>query len=369
MPDSEEQQAGNDQPTLSLNEERLPLTESRLAAEPTVATSSPLAGQSVPGTGLPAPSESFGAFDMPEGTGTVAPYAAPPTPEARYASSTYPPVAGAAPYPPMAGSVPYPAPGYAYAPGQPVPFVPFPPMPVPKLPAPIYFPLTRKAPVHMQIFGMLFYSLLMAISIMGILLYLASSYHPGLTIFVNPSGEINGLAILLVVVLVVLVAPACTLLSGALFGSWRGLLVSLASIGGGFFITHLSNNQFETVPKIEGVLTLLGLPIAALIVGLIYDARKYAAWWKSMFTMMLGASIISIWFFAFVFAMGVNSDTFAAGANSSSNPAAFMAGVWIVGGCFSFIGILGLTFPIAGIEGLIHWRIVVEKEQAIAKKP
>ena len=248
-----------------------------------------------------------------------------------------------------------------YAPDQLPGYLPY--APAPKAKAPLYFPLTRQAPIQIQFFGMLFYSLFMALSIMEIILYLVNAARPGSSTVANPNGTTNGLSILLICVLVLLVAPVCSLLCGVLFGSWRGLLVSLFSVGGGLLIAHLSNKQFWINPTVQSFLPLLGLPIAAFIVGLIYGLRKYAAWWKSMLTMMLGSAIASIWLIVSVIVLNIHSGNFAAQAATSPNPQTFMASIWIAGSCLSIAGMLGLTFPIAGIEGLLHWRVAASKKR------
>ncbi len=289
----------------------------------------------------PSPSESFGSFDMPAATMLIDPYAYP-----QNQSGQEPLAAPSVPISP-----------YSYVPGQPMP----PYVSMLKAKAPLYFPLMRQVPTPRQFFDMFLYSVFMAFSIMGVLLYLLNAYNSRSSVFVTSDGSSNGLSILLTFVLVLLVIPACSLLCGALFGSWRGLLVSLVSIGGGLFITHLINSQFGSGRGFASALPLLGLPIAALVVGLIYERRTYAAWWKSMFTLMLGAAIASIWFVTSILVTEAGAANLA--AQASPHPQAFIVGLWIGGAIFSLVGILALTFPIASIEGLIHWCVAVEKKR------
>lgn len=306
-----------------------------------------------------APSESFGSFDMPISASQSDPYAVP-----RSASSAYPPYQpapanGPAPAP---ASPPGPMPGYGYPlmPANGYPLAPAAPAPSKK---PIYFPITRGASALVQVFDILVYSLLTAICIMLIPLYLQKSSDESFSLYTNPDGSVNGLAILLTIVLVLLVVPACSLLCGALFGSWRGLLVSLLSIGGGILLGKLSDNRLWNLTAYQTYLVLAPLPITALIVGLFYDRRKYAAWWKSMLTMLLGSAIIAIWLYVILFVLVANNIDLLNVPSSRLTPQQMLAGVGIVYGCFAIFLILLWTFLIAGIEGLIHNRIAAVKNK------
>lgn len=257
-------------------------------------------------------------------------------------------------------------PGYGYpsAPGY-----SYPPMPVQSAPAPaspkkpIYFPLTRGVSVLVQIFDMLVYSLLAAICVMLIPLYLLKSYENNFSVYANPDGSVNGLAILLTIVLALLIVPACSLLCGAFFGSWRGLLVSLLSIGGGLLLGHLSDDRLWNPTAFQTYLGLAPLPIAALVVGLFYDRRKYAAWWKSMLTMLLGASIIAVWLYILLFVVVANNITLLNTTTTTMTSQQLLAGVGVVYGCLAIFLILLWTFLIAGIEGLVHNRIAAVKNK------
>ena len=308
------------------------------------------AGQSAPPV-----SESFGDFG--------------PLPDIKHQAS--PP----APFQP-APVLPPPGPPGLNAPqtGQPPQYYPYPPgfgpvgpgpvyMPVSRPKAPLHFPLFRQAPVYIQTFEMVFYILVMALTIMGIVLSLYHNYQSGVSVLVNPDGTANGLAILLVILLVLLVIPACSLLAGALFGSWRGFIVSLFSFAGGLLISHLSNPAFWNTGAIQGYLVLAPFPLAALVVGWVYEHRKYAAWWRSMFTLMLGAGIISLCLAIIVIVVDLNSPTIMEDLSTSTSPQAFMAGLWIAGGCI-FLGLIPLlTFPIACIEGIIHASITTANKK------
>lgn len=330
---------------------------------PTVAAGSGAAPVQQPFGNPAAPSESFGSFDMPGSASQNDPYALPlstPRPSQPYSSALVP---GNVPAP-TSGYPPAPAPGYGYPPA---PAYGYPPMPVQPASAspkkPIYFPITRGVSALVQVFDMLVYSLLAAICVMLIPLYLLKSYENNFSVYTNLDGSVNGLAVLLTVVLVLLIVPACSLLCGAFFGSWRGLLVSLLSIGGGLLLGHLSDERLWNFSAFQTYLGLAPLPIAALIVGLFYDRRKYAAWWKSMLTMLLGASIIAVWLYILLFVFVTNNITLLNTTTTTMTPQQLLAGVGIVYGCFAIFLILLWTFLIAGIEGLIHNRIAAVKSK------
>lgn len=255
-------------------------------------------------------------------------------------------------------------PGYSYPP---MPAYSYPPMTATPAPAspkkPIYFPLTRKASALVQTFDILVYSLLTAICIMLIPLYLEKSYETNFSVYMNPDGTANGLAILFTIVLVLLIVPACSLLCGAFFGSWRGLLVSLLSIGGGLVLAHLSDDRLWNLAAFQTYLPLIPLPLAALVVGLFYDRRKYAAWWKSMLTMLLGSAIIVIWLYVLLFVFVANNVSLLNTSTTTLTSQQLLAGVGIVYGCLAIFLILLWTFLIAGIEGLIHNRIAAVKNK------
>lgn len=223
--------------------------------------------------------------------------------------------------------------------------------------APLYFPLTRQAPNQMQVLGMLLYGLLSALSIAAFSLFIIN--HPSVTNFVQADGTMNSQAFLLAASAVCLLIPACSLLCGALFGSRRGILVSLLAVGGGLLITHILNY----LPwSNQSFLSLLGLPIAAFIVGLMYERRTSASWWKSLFTMMLGSAIISSWLTLVMIISTLNSPSFTSALAASSQPHILTTELWIGGAVFSCLGILALTFPSVGLAGLIHRCIAARKK-------
>jgi hypothetical protein len=323
------------------------------------------------GQSAPPAAESFGDFGpLPEMEQPVSqptlfqpgPTAPPPVP-----INQYPPQSGQPPqyypYPPQSGQPPqyYPYPPGLGPTGSSVPGPVY--APAFRVKAPLHFPLFRQAPAYIQIFEMVFYIVFMAVAIMGIVLSLYHNYQSGVGVLANPDGTANDQAILLVIILVLLVVPACSLLAGAIFGSWRGLIVSLCSLAGGLLISHISNPVFWNTSAIQGYLFLAPFPLAALVVGWVYERRKYAAWWRSMFIMMLGAGIISLCLAILVMVVDFNSPTIMQDLSTSTNPQAFMVGVWVAGGCI-FIGLIPLlAFPIACIEGIIHASITVASKQ------
>jgi serine/threonine protein kinase len=218
---------------------------------------------------------------------------------------------------------------------------------------PIRFPLTRHAALHLQIFGMLAYGLVLAISIMGIALFMVKAYNPGSTsgIYTNLDDSVNYMSIILTVVLVLVIVPASSILSGAFFGSWRGCLLSLCIVYGGLTITHLSDFTFFWNPTSwPDYLILAPLPVSALVVGLIYDLRHFASWWKSLFTLMLGNTIIIGSLYALVLIVEYTSLASTLGIDTSDATA--MANVLL--GCFGICTVILLTLPTACIEGIVH---------------
>lgn len=334
------------------------------------------AGQALPvgqypgqGQAFATPAESFGSFgplpDYPPGTSYNGPQFSPPSfiptnvpPSApTYAYPSAPPAASAYPSNPIAGN-PY-APGVSGVLPYP-PYGMYPPFPAPvKIKKPLLFPLTRNASALLQIFGMLLYSLLLAISVMGCILGLFRAAITNTSVYINADGSINSLSILLTIALLLLLIPAGSLFSGVFFGSWRGLLVSLISLGGGVVLAHVTDPRFGNPDAtLLTYLPFAAPAITALVVGFVYGRRKYAAWWKSMFTMFLGTAVLLIWFSTFAYLSAANSsnlDIFASNARMTiQNYLAYMA---IGFGCFSLLGILLLGLLYAGIEGIIHFML------------
>jgi hypothetical protein len=163
---------------------------------------------------------------------------------------------------------------------------------------PLWFPVTRKMHPLWQLLAMLVYSAAMIGSIFGIARVFSDSYssvyYQG-NVFTYADGQAQYENIVLLCVLVLLVVPGVSLLAGTFFGGWRGLLVSILSIGGSAYLinnAHLS--LFKGFPQ-AGLLELLPFALSALIVGWIYSSRKYAAWWLSWFVQMLGAFVLLLY--------------------------------------------------------------------------
>lgn len=345
------------------------------------------AGQNMPPAQSPAqhfaaPAESFGSFGpLPNAPTNTPDYNEPPSTPAGLPGNPYAPMPTTAnPYPansapgnPYAPTVanPYsatPVPGYPstqgypYTPGMPgaLPYTPYgiyPPYPATlKTRKPIHFPLTRKAPVLLQVFGMLLYSLVMALSIMGCALTLLRAYVDNANVYSNLDGSINGLSILLTCVIALVLVPACSLFCGVFFGSWRGLIVSLLAVIGGFLIAHVTDSRFGNPnASWQSYLPFASLPVTALVVGLVYARRKYAAWWKSMFTMLLGTAVLILWIFVCIYSIDTTSSNLTIlAANAHETQQNYLATVALGFGCIALviIPLLGLLF--AGIEGIIH---------------
>lgn len=186
------------------------------------------------------------------------------------------------------------------------------------------FPLTRRATVRQQMAGMALYALLMALSIAAI----------------NLVAYLRGGPVVLLLPFFLLGASSA--LCGTLFGSWRGTLVSVCSFGGGLLLIHLLNTPF---PHLEDSLDyssslieayLIPGPLAALVVGAIYDRRHDENWLKSILTMLLGMTIALVGF----------------STQGELGPLA---------GCYFLFMIPLSTFPLVGIEWLIQKYIASRK--------
>src|SRR5258707_2701943 len=183
----------------------------------------------------------------------------------------------------------------------------------------LLFPLTRHVPMPLQISSMLLYSLVMVLSIMGCILTLLRAYVLNASVYLNVDGSTNGLSLLVTSVLALLLVPACSLFCGVFFGGWRGLLVSALAVGGGLLVTHVTDYRFGNLNASPLIYLLpAALPLAALVTGLIYDHRQYAAWWKSLLTMFLGTADLVISFLASFYALAAPDANFEAAVTNTT---------------------------------------------------
>lgn len=333
----------------------------------------------VPTRPFVAASESFGSFGPTpnyavETDATAQPLSPAPSPAAQpsEANPALPPQSVAMPYSmpgtipgapavyPQSVTMPYPPAGqqgpgypvnYPYAPGIPG-YLPAPILRKQK--QPVRFPLTRKAPALLQIFGMLLYGLVMIICIMGCTLTLLRAYVNNASVYLYSNGDRNDLSILITSVLILVLAPACSLFCGALFGSWRGLLVSAFSVSGGLLISHLTDARILNADtSMQTYLLYASLPLTALVVGLVYDNRVYAAWWKSMLTMFLGVALPVIASAALIYSQAApDASLNAALIHTTAQSYLTTLAVIFAIASLILIPLLGLLY--AGIEGILH---------------
>ena len=160
---------------------------------------------------------------------------------------------------------------------------------------PLCFPLTRRARVWQHLLGMALYSLCMALTIAGglVLILLTNQYMTNVWMGV--------LYVLLLLWLVLFVLPASTAFCGVVFGSWRGALVAAVSTGGGLLLTQCLTSVIPVLQVYSSYhaldrqppssLYLLSGPLAALVVGLLYDVRHDEEGWKSLVILVLGMAI------------------------------------------------------------------------------
>lgn len=254
---------------------------------------------------------------------------------------------------PVYPSVPQPVmqPMYNYAPAMAVPVY------VPPPRKPLRFPLTRGEPLYIQALIALLYSALVAISIAAIANTMIGYYRPGSNIYTNANGSFNGSELILTLVLILVIIPACSLFCGAFFGAWRGLGVSILSVGIGLFFTKFSVPPFWVQTDLPGYAFLAVLPLTALITGGIYTKRKYAAWWKSWFTLMLGVAIICAWTsITLAVADGISpSFNLATSMNITTGSTSTVASAIATSfSCLSLLVLLILSLTTAILEGIIH---------------
>ncbi len=226
---------------------------------------------------------------------------------------------------------------------------------------PIRFPLIRKAPALLQIFGILLYSLVLVICIMGCLLLLLRAYIDNGNVYFNVNGSTDGLSVVITCVLLLVLAPACSLFCGVFFGSWRGLLAALLALGGGLLMSHLTDPRiFNIDAGLQIYLLIASLPFTAFIVGLLYDRRQYAAWWKSMLTILLGLIVPVVGLLTFIYTQAAaNADVAASlGHTTTQN---FLAILTVGFACISLLAIPLLSLLYAGIEGIIHSLLARER--------
>lgn len=237
---------------------------------------------------------------------------------------------------------------------------------VPPPPKPLHFPLTRGAPFLAQIFGMLFYSVVIAVSISSILHAMIGFYSAGSSIYLDRYNNSNGTAIILTFVLALVIVPGCSLFCGVFFGGWRGLLVSLLSLGGGLYAIQFPEPPFWSQTTLPGYVFLAILPLCALIIGGIYSRRKYAAWWKSWFTMVLGVALICVWISVTLAIADGTSPSFdmarVFNITSGSGSSAISAIVTSLG-CLSLLILLILSLTTAILEGIIHSIVAASKKK------
>jgi hypothetical protein len=149
----------------------------------------------------------------------------------------------------------------------------------------------------------------------------------------------------------VLIIPASTMLCGALFGSWRGLLASVLSIGGGLLLILGFNNFFS---GFQGYLSTFYMPLqpwlipgllAALAVGVIYDFFRHdEKWGKSFLPLLLGSVVVYVGFIISLSAMYPN-------------------GTWGPLSACLFVCLIPVsTFSMAGLEWLLRRFIVPRSE-------
>ncbi|WP_151759453.1 hypothetical protein [Dictyobacter vulcani] len=148
---------------------------------------------------------------------------------------------------------------------------------------PAVLPLTRRTSKKQQVLAMLLYSLISILILVSCLFTINSNIDK------DPNSWFGLIKFCQTVVLVCVLAPATTLLCAALFGSWRGALVSCISIYSSIQITHLLNNHFRPDMSLVSFWFLIPVFIVILLVGLSYDLRKYVGAPIPVFVLFAGS--------------------------------------------------------------------------------
>ncbi|GER91869.1 hypothetical protein KDW_60310 [Dictyobacter vulcani] len=153
---------------------------------------------------------------------------------------------------------------------------------------PAVLPLTRRTSKKQQVLAMLLYSLISILILVSCLFTINSNIDK------DPNSWFGLIKFCQTVVLVCVLAPATTLLCAALFGSWRGALVSCISIYSSIQITHLLNNHFWIDMSLASFWFLIPVFIVILLVGLSYDLRKYVGAPINVIVILLGALVLVV---------------------------------------------------------------------------
>ncbi|HET8846211.1 MAG TPA: hypothetical protein VFN35_32415 [Ktedonobacteraceae bacterium] len=212
---------------------------------------------------------------------------------------------------------------------------------------PLYFPLTRSLSPIKQYCLLAIYSLFLLILFAGCYLYLRLR-PPNQSFYfflVQPGEAVDLLQVFLFLFFSFLVLPVTTLLSGALFGSGRAfLIVSFVLIGTAGIILYSTNMPITGRDIPLGMVYLLIFSGAAELVGFFYERRRFAAWWKSLLIFLLGATGIAASLTILIFIQASPRN-----ATPDELLTFYLSTIGL-----GLIFIIGMTFPVAGIEGLLH---------------
>lgn len=247
---------------------------------------------------------------------------------------------------------PFPPVGYSYSPtSYPIPLV----QAATGTKKPLFFPLTRNASVGKQVASIAVYSILMTVLFVGNSFLIAitqMNQMPG-NIFIHRDGTANGFFILVLSIFLLLTLPATSLLSGALFGAVRAALAAMIIVGTTaglwFFYAWLQHVPVNISFNSPVLIAFILVPLTAALVGFFYDRRRYAAWWHSFLTLLLGSACFVTVMLTLVAIFGHPADVSA------------LAGFYIIMGCFGIVMTPLIALPIAGIEGGVHAILVARK--------
>jgi hypothetical protein len=188
--------------------------------------------------------------------------------------------------------------------------------------APLPFPLFRQTPSWLHMLVLLLSSLLLALgrTYSGpVLLSLYRMQTPLPFLSFYPSFYLPFFlsffpSLFLPLLFQGLLLATSTLLCGMFFGSWRGTLVCGLAIAGSLLLPSFLHNgagysfSLKSLLTLTFLLTSLSTLCATLVVGLIYERRKYKNSLASFFTLLLGGTIVFA--FSFVNSSGLAFDLF-----------------------------------------------------------
>lgn len=150
--------------------------------------------------------------------------------------------------------------------------------------------------------------------------------------------------------LILFFAPTSVLLAGAIFGWWRGALLSVSYTGIiAFLIAEpllFLGRTTDGSTVISSIIMFCTLPVAAVVTGILYQRRLYRGFGKAYTTMLLGVAIMVLGWVPFLLVGGSSS---ASSADIATTYVLILFGLPIVSSL--------LALPVATVETIIQRNI------------